>query len=185
MHVTQGRTSKFLGSREMIPGSLHAHWTPGKPAVILLRQSLLLSILLWAVGVDGARLPLVSENCPFCLEHPLISPYQNRRQMLSSPREPLDCSIPIARSPRLCVLLALHGIFFLGLTQRLGVSSPIPPTVLFSDSPHPLRTPLQSRIQMNLEFDSRAERWSRHEDTETLAVGMLILRSTLTESHYQ
>lgn len=37
VHVAQGRTLKFLGSREMIPGSLHAHWTPGKPAVILLR----------------------------------------------------------------------------------------------------------------------------------------------------
>lgn len=130
VHVAQGRTSKFLGSREMIPGSLHAHWTPGKPAVILLHQSLLLSVFLWGVGVDGARLPLVSENCPGCLEHPLISPYRNRRQMLSSPREPLDCSIPIAHSPRLRVLLGLHGIFFLGLTQRLGVSSPIPPTGL-------------------------------------------------------
>lgn len=34
VHVAQGRASKLPGSWEMLTGSLHANWTPGKPAVI-------------------------------------------------------------------------------------------------------------------------------------------------------
>lgn len=188
VHVAQGRTSKFLGSREMIPGSWHAHWTPGKPAVILLRQSLLLSVLLWGMGVDGARLPLVSENCPGCLEHPLISPYKTEGKCCPLSKGAFgllypDCLLsqaPCSSGTPWNILLGFDTEtwgFISHSTHRLAV--------LFSDSPHPLRTTLQSRIQMILEFDSRAERRSMRDDTETLAVGLLILRSTPTESRYQ
>lgn len=55
VHVAQGRASKLPGSWEMLPGSLHANWTPGKPAVIFSPSAV--SSLLLALDHGGRSGP--------------------------------------------------------------------------------------------------------------------------------
>lgn len=150
VHVAQGRASKLPGSWEMLPGSLHANWTPGKHAVIFLHQRSLLSFLLWVMGVGQGQTTFESSSLwklSLVLGASLDSSYKNLRQMLSSAGSLWTALPPISLPPRLCAFLVSCGMFFFsGLTQQLEVSSPVPPTGLlfFPQYPHtPLGTTLR------------------------------------------